>query len=44
MTRVRDARDMLRRVAGDPAGGGGHRPGARLLLARLDEGWGEAEG
>ncbi|MEV4248077.1 hypothetical protein AB0J63_32270 [Streptosporangium canum] len=39
MRRVRDATDMLHRVADDPSGGGGHRPGVRLLLARLDEGW-----
>ncbi|MEV8635237.1 hypothetical protein AB0395_26625 [Streptosporangium sp. NPDC051023] len=42
--RVRDATDMLRRVADDPSGGGGHRPGAKLLLTRLDEGWSEAVG
>ncbi|WP_329427040.1 hypothetical protein OG339_42920 [Streptosporangium sp. NBC_01495] len=42
--RVRGATDMLRRVADDPSGGGGHRPGAKLLLARLDEGWSEAGG
>ncbi|MFS1305046.1 hypothetical protein [Streptosporangium longisporum] len=42
--RVRDATDMLRRVADDPSGGGGHRPGVRLLLARLDEGRSEAGG
>lgn len=44
MSRVRDATDTLRRVADDPSGGGGHRPGTRLLLARLDEGWSEAVG
>ncbi|GAA3122245.1 hypothetical protein GCM10010466_11400 [Planomonospora alba] len=44
MGRVRDAADMLRRVADDPSGGGGHRPGAKLLLARLDEGWSQAAG
>ncbi|GGK61963.1 hypothetical protein Ppa06_60860 [Planomonospora parontospora subsp. parontospora] len=36
---VRDATDMLHRVADDPSGGGGHRAGVMLLLARLDEGW-----
>ncbi|MFF0578920.1 hypothetical protein [Streptosporangium saharense] len=41
MSRVRGAAEMLRRVADDPSGGGGHRPGAKLLLARLDEGWSE---
>ncbi|MGC5009839.1 hypothetical protein ACLQ2R_03645 [Streptosporangium sp. DT93] len=40
--RVRGATDILRRVADDPSGGGGHRPGAKLLLARLDKGWSEA--
>ena len=39
MRRVREAREMLHRVADDPSEGGGHRPGVRLLLARLDEGW-----
>ncbi|WP_449061547.1 hypothetical protein [Planomonospora algeriensis] len=44
MGRVRDAVDMLRRVAEDPSRGGGHRPDAKLLLARLDEGWSETSG
>ncbi|MFI7052338.1 hypothetical protein ACWDOR_20270 [Streptosporangium canum] len=44
MNRVLDATDTLRRVADDPSGGGGHRPGAKMLLARLSEGWSEASG
>ncbi|MFB9718739.1 hypothetical protein [Planobispora longispora] len=44
MRRVRDATDMLHRVADDPSGGGGHRPGVRLLLARVGEGWSETAG
>jgi hypothetical protein len=38
-SRVRGAVDVLHRVVDDPSGGGGHRPGARLLLAKLDRGW-----
>ncbi|GGQ25265.1 hypothetical protein [Streptosporangium pseudovulgare] len=39
MRSVRDAVDMLHRVADDPLGGGGHRSGVRLLLTRLNDGW-----
>ncbi|MEU8384887.1 hypothetical protein [Streptosporangium sp. NPDC048865] len=42
--RVRHATDMLHRVADDPSGGGGHRPGVKLLLTWLDEGWSETGG
>ncbi|MER6174905.1 hypothetical protein [Streptosporangium sp. NPDC001681] len=38
-SRVRSAADVLHRVMDDPSEGGGHRPGARLLLAKLDRGW-----
>lgn len=41
---VRDAKDMLHRVADDPSGGGRHRSDVRLLLAKLREGWGAEAG
>lgn len=37
--RVREAADMLRRVAEDPSAGGRHRPAAKELLQNLDAGW-----
>ncbi|MEU1737626.1 hypothetical protein [Streptosporangium sp. NPDC020145] len=43
MSHVRDATDILRRVADDRSGDGGHRPAAELL-ARLNKGWDEAVG
>ncbi|MGV9777206.1 hypothetical protein [Streptosporangium sp. NPDC003464] len=42
--RVRDATDVLHRAADDPSGGGGHRPGVKLLLAKLNGGWGVGVG
>ncbi|MEV6868579.1 hypothetical protein AB0M44_47360 [Streptosporangium subroseum] len=38
-SRVHDAADVLHRVVDDPSEGRGHRPSARLLLAKLDRGW-----
>jgi hypothetical protein len=39
MGHVRDAADLLRGVAVDPSGGGGHRPGVKWLLVALEKSW-----
>ncbi|MFF4416667.1 hypothetical protein ACFYY8_29440 [Streptosporangium sp. NPDC001559] len=44
MSRVHHATNVLRHVADDPSGDGGHRPAAKLLLTRLGEGWRQAVG